>query len=77
VDYVLSCPAEAITMKAEERKPDEKHLYREEIMLRYMKSICCVVFCGLCEEACPKTLFMTTSKDLFLPAMKRRFFMER
>ena len=26
----LSCPAEAITMKAEERKADEKHLYREE-----------------------------------------------
>jgi NADH-quinone oxidoreductase subunit I len=23
-------PAEAITMKAEERKPEEKHLYREE-----------------------------------------------
>ena len=26
----LSCPAEAITMKAAERKPEEKHLYREE-----------------------------------------------
>jgi NADH-quinone oxidoreductase subunit I len=26
----LSCPAEAITMKAEERKADEKHLYREK-----------------------------------------------
>ena len=26
----LSCPAEAITMKAEERRGDEKHLYREE-----------------------------------------------
>src|SRR5690606_10641956 len=25
----LSCPAEAITMKAAERKPEEKHLYRE------------------------------------------------
>jgi formate hydrogenlyase subunit 6/NADH:ubiquinone oxidoreductase subunit I len=28
VVYVLSCPAEAMT--AAERKPDEKHLYREE-----------------------------------------------
>jgi hypothetical protein len=27
---LLSCPAEAITMTAAERKPDEKHLYREE-----------------------------------------------
>jgi NADH-quinone oxidoreductase subunit I len=35
--YVLSCPAEAITMTAEERKPDEKHLYRRRNMLRYMK----------------------------------------
>ena len=26
----LACPAEAITMVAEERKPSEKHLYREE-----------------------------------------------
>ena len=26
----LSCPAEAITMTAAERKADEKHLYREE-----------------------------------------------
>jgi NADH-quinone oxidoreductase subunit I len=26
----LSCPAEAITMKAAERKANEKHLYREE-----------------------------------------------
>jgi NADH-quinone oxidoreductase subunit I len=51
----LSCP-ERITMKAEERKADEKHLYREKNMRRYMKSICCVVF-GLCEEACPKDAF--------------------
>jgi NADH-quinone oxidoreductase subunit I len=52
-------------MKAEERKADEKHLYREENMRRYMKSICCVVFCGLCEEACPKdAIYLTTSKVL-------------
>ena len=38
----LSCPAEAITMKAAERTPEEKHLYREENMQRYTKLICCV-----------------------------------
>ncbi len=27
----LACPAEAITMTAAERKPQDKHLYREEI----------------------------------------------
>jgi NADH-quinone oxidoreductase subunit I len=53
----LSCPAEAITMKAEERKADEKHLYREENMRRYMKSICCVVFFVVCEEVVRRTLF--------------------
>jgi NADH-quinone oxidoreductase subunit I len=37
VVFALSCPAEAITMTAAERKPDEKHLYREKNMLRYMK----------------------------------------
>jgi NADH-quinone oxidoreductase subunit I len=41
----LSCPAEAITMKAAERKKGEEHLYREEkYASKYMKSICCVVF---------------------------------
>lgn len=40
----LSCPAEAITMKAAERRPDEKHLYREENMQKSTRSTCCVVF---------------------------------
>lgn len=51
----LSCPAEAITMKAEERKPDEKHLYREEKYASiYEINMLRCIFCGLCEEACPK-----------------------
>jgi formate hydrogenlyase subunit 6/NADH:ubiquinone oxidoreductase subunit I len=38
-----------------------------------MKSICCVVFfCGLCEEACPKTLFIDYSKYWFLLVMKEK-----
>jgi NADH-quinone oxidoreductase subunit I len=53
----LSCPAEAITMKAEERKADENICTERKNMRRYMKSICCVVFCGLCEEVCPKDAF--------------------
>src|SRR5690554_6731888 len=51
----LSCPAEAITMKAAERKPDEMHLYREEKYAEiYEINMLRCIFCGLCEEACPK-----------------------
>lgn len=51
----LSCPAEAITMIAAERKNDEKHLYREEKYAAvYEINMLRCIFCGLCEEACPK-----------------------
>ncbi len=51
----LSCPAEAITMIAAERKPEEKHLYREEkYAATYEINMLRCIFCGLCEEACPK-----------------------
>ena len=51
----LSCPAEAITMIAAERKNDEKHLYREEkYAATYEINMLRCIFCGLCEEACPK-----------------------
>jgi NADH-quinone oxidoreductase subunit I len=62
----LSCPAEAITMKAEERKPDEKHLYREEKYASiYEINMLRCIFCGLCEEACPKdAIYLTISKEL-------------
>ncbi|MBQ0909268.1 NADH-quinone oxidoreductase subunit I [Flavobacterium sp. F-328] len=62
----LSCPAEAITMKAEERKADEKHLYREEKYASiYEINMLRCIFCGLCEEACPKdAIYLTTSKVL-------------
>ena len=57
----LSCPAEAITMKAEERKAEEKHLYREEKYASiYEINMLRCIFCGLCEEACPKeAIFLT------------------
>lgn len=51
----LACPAEAITMEAAERKPDELHLYREEkYAARYEINMLRCIFCGFCEEACPK-----------------------
>ena len=62
----LSCPAEAITMKAEERLPEEKHLYREEKYASiYEINMLRCIFCGLCEEACPKqAIYLTKSKEL-------------
>lgn len=51
----LACPAEAITMEAAERKPEEAHLYREEkYAARYEINMLRCIFCGYCEEACPK-----------------------
>jgi NADH-quinone oxidoreductase subunit I len=69
----LSCPAEAITMKAAERKSDEKHLYREEKYAEiYEINMLRCIFCGLCEEACPKdAIYLTTSKVL-VPALYNR-----
>ena len=59
----LSCPAEAITMKAAERKPDEKHLYREEKYAEiYEINMLRCIFCGLCEEACPKEAIFLTDR---------------
>ncbi|MDW8272988.1 MAG: NADH-quinone oxidoreductase subunit I [Chitinophagales bacterium] len=57
----LSCPAEAITMIAAERKPGEEHLYREEKYAAvYEINMLRCIFCGLCEEACPKeAIFLT------------------
>jgi len=62
----LSCPAEAITMKAAERKAEERHLYREEKYAEiYEINMLRCIFCGLCEEACPKqAIYLTKSKTL-------------
>ena len=72
----LSCPAEAITMTAEERKPDEKHLYREEKYASiYEINMLRCIFCGLCEEACPKdAIYLTTSKVLVPSSYEREDF---
>jgi len=72
----LSCPAEAITMKAGERKPEEKHLYREEKYAEiYEINMLRCIFCGLCEEACPKeAIYLTTSKKIVKSGYEREGF---
>jgi NADH-quinone oxidoreductase subunit I len=59
----LSCPAEAITMIAAERKEDEKHLYREEKYASvYEINMLRCIFCGDCETACPKEAIFLTNR---------------
>src|SRR5690606_9225756 len=72
----LSCPAEAITMKAAERKPEEKHLYREEKYAEiYEINMLRCIFCGLCEEACPKqAIYLTKSHELVYSEYDREDF---
>ena len=72
----LSCPAEAITMKAAERKPEEKNLYREEKYAEiYEINMLRCIFCGLCEEACPKeAIYLTTSKKIVKSGYEREGF---
>lgn len=72
----LSCPAEAITMVASERKKGEEQLYREEKYASiYEINMLRCIFCGLCEEACPKeAIFLTKSKLLVKPKLERKDF---
>jgi NADH-quinone oxidoreductase subunit I len=72
----LSCPAEAITMKAAERKPGEELLYREEKYAEiYEINMLRCIFCGLCEEACPKdAVYLTISKELVPSSYDREDF---
>jgi NADH-quinone oxidoreductase subunit I len=62
VVYALSCPAEAITM-SRSVKPDEKHCRRRKYASIYEINMLRCIFCGLCEDACPKdAIYLTTSK---------------
>jgi len=72
----LSCPAEAISMKAAERKPGEEHLYREEKYAEiYEINMLRCIFCGLCQEACPKdAIYLTESKILVASSTNREDF---
>jgi NADH-quinone oxidoreductase subunit I len=59
----VTCPAEAITMIAEERKPGEEHLYREEKYAAVFElNMLRCIFCGDCEEACPKEAIFLTDR---------------
>lgn len=59
----VSCPAEAITMTAAERKKGEENLYREEkYASTYEINMLRCIFCGLCEEACPKEAIFLTDR---------------
>ena len=59
----VSCPAEAITMVAAERKKGEENLYREEkYAATYEINMLRCIFCGLCEEACPKEAIFLTDR---------------
>jgi len=59
----VACPAEAITMVADERKKGEEHLYREEkYASTYEINMLRCIFCGLCEEACPKEAIFLTDR---------------
>ena len=59
----VACPAEAIVMTAEERKPGEEKLYREEkYASMYEINMLRCIFCGLCEEACPKEAIFLTDR---------------
>ena len=67
----VSCPAEAITIEAAERKPGEEHLYKEEkyASLYEINMLRCI-FCGICEEACHEDAIYLT--DRILPSAYQR-----
>jgi len=69
----LSCPAEAISMKAAERKIGEEHLYREEKYAEiYEINMLRCIFCGLCQEACPKDAIYLTESKVFVKSASNR-----
>lgn len=70
----LTCPAEAITMVAKERKPGEEHLYREEKYASvYEINMLRCIFCGNCEDACPKEAIFLTDRMVPPDSLRQRF----
>jgi NADH-quinone oxidoreductase subunit I len=54
-------------MEAAERQPGEEHLYREEkYAAKYEINMLRCIFCGFCEEACPKDAIYLS--ETFAPA---------
>jgi NADH-quinone oxidoreductase subunit I len=59
-------------MVAEERQKGEEHLYREEKYAAvYEINMLRCIFCGLCEEACPKQAIYLRH-DEFVPVFTER-----
>jgi NADH-quinone oxidoreductase subunit I len=68
----VACPAEAISMVAAERVKGEEKLYREEkYAASYEVNMLRCIFCGLCEEACPKEA-VYLRHDKFVPVFTSR-----
>ena len=67
----VACLAEVITMEAAERQTGEENLYREEkYAAKYEINMLRCIFCGLCEEACPKDAIYLS--ETFAPADYQR-----
>jgi NADH-quinone oxidoreductase subunit I len=61
-------------MISDERKPGEEHLYREEKYASvYEIDMLRCIFCGMCEEACPKEAIFLT-KELVASEYERDLF---
>jgi formate hydrogenlyase subunit 6/NADH:ubiquinone oxidoreductase subunit I len=66
----VACPAEAITMEAAERRPGEEIVPGRKSMPPYEINMLRCIFCGLCEEACPKDAIYLS--ETFAPANFQR-----
>jgi NADH-quinone oxidoreductase subunit I len=62
--FVALCVIKLRKQRQRQNVPDEKHLYREEKYASiYEINMLRCIFCGLCEDACPKdAIYLTTSK---------------
>ena len=70
----VACPAEAITMIADERKKGEEHLYREEKYAAvYEINMLRCIFCGDCEDACPKEAIFLTDRIVEAGYLRKPF----
>ena len=70
----VACPAEAITMVADERKKGEENLYREEKYAAiYEINMLRCIYCGLCEEACPKEAIFLTDRIVASDSLRSGF----
>ncbi|MDR1294002.1 MAG: NADH-quinone oxidoreductase subunit NuoI [Bifidobacteriaceae bacterium] len=63
-----ACPADAISVHAEDNTPDEQYSPGERYGADYQINYLRCIFCGLCIEACPtRALTMTTDYELAGP----------